>query len=155
MAKDNKRYIQFYTPGAAAVKVEIQDEQNWAPLPEPKPEKKIPVYIDPVAILGFAVAVCMLILMTVGINQLNDARREVATLERYVAQLTAENHTLQETYSAGYSLDDVYDKALNMGMVPAEKVPQHQIYVTMPQLEIPEEPTVWNQITTFLTSLFA
>ena len=40
MAKDNRRYIQFYTPGSTAIKVDIQDEQMWAPLPEPKPEKK-------------------------------------------------------------------------------------------------------------------
>ena len=155
MAKDSKRYIQFYTPGAAAVKVQVQNEQTWAPLPEPKPKKKILVYIDPVAIFGFAVAVCMLILMAVGINQLNGARREVAALERYVAQLTAENHTLQETYSAGYSLEDINNRALNMGMVPAEKIPQHQIYITMPQPEIVESPSLWNQVTAFLTSLFA
>ena len=37
MAKNNSRYIQFYTAGSAAVKVEVQDENLWAPLPEPKP----------------------------------------------------------------------------------------------------------------------
>ena len=105
MAQMNSRYIQFYTPGTAAVKVQVQDEQKWAPLPEPKPEEKKAIYVDPVAILGFAVAVCMLILMAVGITQLNNTRREVAALEHYVAQLTAENHALQETYAAGYDLD--------------------------------------------------
>ena len=43
MARGNEiRYIQFYTPGSTAVKVDIQDEQNWAPLPEPKKAKKHP-----------------------------------------------------------------------------------------------------------------
>lgn len=155
MAKDNSRYIQFYTPGSAAVKVQIQDEQNWAPLPEPKPEKKILIPVDPVAILGFVVAVCMLILMTVGINQLNSARREVATLEAYVAQLTAENHTLEETYAAGYDLNEIRQQALDMGMVPVEEIPQTQIYVTMPRTETVAEPTVWEQTTAFLAGLFA
>ena len=92
MAQMSSRYIQFYTPGTAAVKVQVQDEQKWAPLPELKPEEKKAIYVDPVAILGFAVAVCMLILMAVGISQLNNTRREVAALEHYVAQLTAENN---------------------------------------------------------------
>ena len=139
MAKDNKRYIQFYTPGSAAVKVNVQDEQMWAPLPEPKPEKKIPIYVDPVSVLGFAVAVCMLILLAVGVTQLNDTRREVATLEHYVAELTAENYSLQESYSAGYHLEEVRQKALDMGMVPAEEILQTHIYVTMPQNNVVEE----------------
>ena len=120
MAKDTSRYIQFYTPGTAAVKVNIQEEQRWIPLPAPKPEKKITIGVDPVAIIGFMVAVCMLVLMAVGINQLNDSRREVAALEHYVAQLTTENQTLEQDYAAGYNLDEVRQKALDMGMVPAE-----------------------------------
>ena len=155
MAKKESRYIQFYTPGSTAVKVEIQDEQSWAPLPEPKPKKKIIIPVDPVAILGFFVAICMLVLMTVGVNQLNAVRREVTTLEHYVAQLTAENTALEETYAAGYKLERVRQQALDMGMIPVEEVPETHIYVTMPYVEIVEEQTVWSQITTFMTSLFA
>ena len=132
MAKYNNRYIQFYTPGTAAVKVEIQKEQNWAPLPELRPEDRKAVYIDPVAIISCVVAVCMLILMAVGINQLNNSRKEVAALERYVAQLTAENQTLEETYASGYHLTEIRQKALDMGMVPADEISATQIYVTMP-----------------------
>ena len=155
MAKKENRYIQFYTPGTAAVKIAVQDEQTWAPLPEPKQEKKIPIYVDPVAAVGFVVAVCMLILMAVGVTQLNQTRREVATLEHYVAQLAAENHALEETYSEGYEITKVRSEALDMGMVPVEDLPQKQIYITVPHVEIVEEPTLWTQVTTFLTSLFA
>lgn len=155
MARNDSRYIQFYTPGTAAVKVQIQDEQKWAPLPEPKPEKKITVRVDPVAILGFVVAVCMLILMTVGINQLNSARREVATLETYVAQLTAENHTLKQTYSEGYDLEEIRQSALDMGMVSVEEIPETQIHITVPSAQTEEPITMWNRVTTFLADLFA
>ena len=155
MAKINDRYIQFYTPGSAAVKVEIQEEQSWAPLPEQKPAKKVALYVDPVAIIGFAVAICMLILMAVGVNQLNAARREVATLEHYVAQLTAENHTLEETYTAGYELSKVRRAALDLGMVPVEEIPQKTIFVTIPHQEIVQEQTWWTQLTTFFSGLFA
>ena len=155
MAKNNSRYIQFYTPGTAAVKVAIQDEQTWAPLPEPKPETKIAIYVDPVAIIGFAVAVCMLLLMVVGVNQLNAARREVATLEHYVAQLAAENNTLEETYTAGYKPEKIRREALELGMVPVVAVPESHIYVTLPPVQVTEEVTLWSQVTTYLTSLFA
>ena len=155
MAQNNSRYIQFYTPGSAAVKVQIQDEQKWAPLPEPKPEKKIIIPVDPVAIFGFVVAVCMLVLMTIGINQLNDTRREVATLEHYVAQLTAENHTLEQTYTEGYNLDDIRQKALDMGMISVEEIPQTQIQITIPAAQAEETVTGWERFTTYLTGLFA
>ena len=156
MAKDTSRYIQFYTPGTAAVKVQIREEQQqWAPLPEARPVKRIAIHVDPVAILGFAVAVCMLVLMTVGINRLNDSRREVAALEGYVAQLTAENQTLAQEYAGGYDLDEIRQKAQDMGMVPAEEVSVNHIYVTRTLPEAVEEPGLWTQVTTFLTGLFA
>ena len=107
------------------------------------------------AILGFVVAVTMLILMAFGITQLNNTRREVATLEHYVAQLTAENTQLQQTYREGYDLDDIKLKALDMGMVPVEEIPQTQIYITMPPVEPVENTTAWEQVTAFLTGLFA
>ena len=155
MAKYDNRYIQFYTPGTAAVKVQVQEEQTWAPLPEVKPQKRIAVAVDPVAVIGFAVAVCMLILMAVGINRLNSARREVATLEHYVAQLTAQNQQLQQTYADGYNLDRVRQEALDMGMVPAEEIPQRQIYITVPSSRSEEPATGWAQLTAFLSSVFA
>ena len=155
MAKSNNRYIQFYTPGTAAVKVQIQDQKKWAPLPEPKPEEKIAVPVDPVAMVAFAVAVCMLILMAVGIHQLNSTRQEVAALERYIAQLSAENHDLNEQYKAGYDLKAVRSAALDMGLVPVEEVPQTRIYITMPEPQVEESMSLWKQITTNFAGLFA
>ena len=155
MAKYNNRYIQFYTPGTAAVKVEIQNEQNWAPLPELKPEERKAVYIDPVAIISCLVAVCMLVLMAVGINHLNNTRREVAALERYVAELTAEKQVLEETYASGYNLSDIRRKAMDMGMVPAENIAETPIYITIPLPEEPEPMTLWEQFTAYLEGIFA
>ena len=156
MAKNtNNRYIQFYTPGSAAVKVRIQEEQKWAPLPEPKPQPKILIHVDPVAMIGFVVAVCMLVMMSLGISRLNETRREVAEMERYVAQLTAENQNLTAVYENGYRPEDIRQKALDMGMVPAEEIPVEHIYVTMPPVQIQEQVTARDQITTFLSDLFA
>ena len=90
-----------------------------------------------------------------GIMQLNNARREVAALEKYVADLSSENYELENTYHSSYRLEIVRERALEMGMVPVEeKVPTH-IYVTLPQIEVVEEPTFWEQATALLASLFA
>ena len=155
MAKINNRYIQFYTPGTAAVKVQIQDQKKWAPLPEPKPAEKIAIPVDPVAMVAFVVAVCMLILMAVGIHQLNNTRQEVAALERYIAQLNAENHDLNEQYKAGYDLKEVRSAALSMGLIPIDEVPQTRIYITMPESKVEEPLSNWEKITTNLGGLFA
>ena len=155
MAKVNNRYVQFYTPGSTAVKVAIQEEQNWLPIPEAKPVKKTIVRIDPISVLGFAVAVCMLILLAVGVTHLNSARREVNALEHYIAQLTAENHNLQETYSAGYEIRDIEQKALNLGMVPMEEATTSHIYITVPHVEELKTETAWSKVSTYLASLFA
>ena len=155
MAKINNRYIQFYTPGTAAVKVAVQEEQFWLPISEPKKEKKTIIRVDPISVVGFAVAVCMLILLAVGGGQMNDARREVNALEHYIAQLTAENHALEETYNAGYELWDIEQKALNMGMIPVEEVKNYHIYVQAPYAHVEETPSGWEKVTTYLTSLFA
>ena len=155
MAKFNNRYIQFYTPGTAAVKVQVQAEYKWAPLPEPKPEKKITIHVDPIAMVAFVVAVCMLVLMAFGVHQLNCTRQEVMALEGYVAQLSAENHELKETYSKGYDLEKVRRTALDMGLVPVEEIPESYIYITMPEIPEEEPVTAWQQFTTFLTGLFA
>ena len=155
MAKVNNRYIQFYTPGTAAVKVAVQEEQYWLPISEPKKEKKTIIRIDPISVVGFVVAVCMLILLAVGVNQMNAARREVNALEHYIAQLTAENHALEETYNAGYELWDIEQKAINMGLIPVEEVETYHIYVPATYVQVSETPTGWAKITTYLTSLFA
>ena len=155
MAKINNRYIQFYTPGSTAVKVAIQEEQHWLPIPEARPTKKTIIRVDPISVIGFAVAICMLILLAVGVAELNSARREVNALEHYIAQLTAENSELQETYSAGYELRDIEQKALNLGMVPAEEAVTSHIYITVPHAQVTEEATLWGRVTTYLTSLFA
>ena len=130
MANGNSRYIQFYTSGSSACKVELQQEQAWAPLPKFRPIKRITIAVDPVALVGFAVAVAMLILMAVGIQQLNQSRREVVALEHYVAQLTAQNNQLAQTYSDSYDLEDIRGKASDLGMVPAEEVVHIQLPVT-------------------------
>jgi len=154
MAKTDSRYIQFYSPGSVACKVELRQEREWAPLPQPKAETKTVIAVDPVAVVGFLVAVCMLILMAVGIRQLNSTRQEVALMERYVAQLTAEHNDLVREYNEGYDLEDIRRQAVDLGMVPAEEVKQIPIYTARTNTAVPQNETQ-NRFTTFISSLFS
>lgn len=153
------QYVRYYTDGTAARKLEtaVPTQRLTTVLPPPthlqKKVKRKKIYVDPIAILGVVVAVCLLIVMGVGINQLQQARDEAAVMEQYVEQLTRENKELTEQYAQSYDLTKVKQTALALGMVPREAVPTTRIAVTIP--ETVEEPTVWETISTFLTGLFA
>ena len=153
MAKNN--YIQFYTAGSAAQKVELVDEREWAPLPEYQLRRRKTIHIDPVAIIGILVAVFLMGTMLLGVNQLVGARQEAMQMEEYVAQLQTENHELSQKYADGYDLGVVEMTALNMGMVPKDQAPQISIQVQMPEVDTAQNSTLWEQFTTFLTGLFA
>ncbi len=149
------QYVRYYTDGTAARKLEyaVPNHQKTASLPKVKKAKARKIYVDPVAVLGVVVALCMLIVMAVGVGQLQQAREESAMMELYVDQLTRENRELTVQYAESYDLDMVEQTALALGMVPSDQVPTTQIKVTVPQMV--EEPTVWETISTFLTGLFA
>ena len=155
MAKNSSRYIQFYTAGSAAKKVELVDERQWAPLPEYQLRRRKVVRIDPVAIIGIVVAAFLMATMLLGVNQLSAVRQEAMQMEEYVSQLQAENQELSKKYAAGYDLNLVEKTALNMGMVPAEQANKITIQVQMPEVETVQNESLWDQITTFLTGLFA
>ena len=148
------RYIRLYTDGSAARKMELSAPATKARNHHrPKKQKKILVFIDPVAILGIMTAVVMLIVMFAGMNMLKNARNEAKQMEQYVVSLQEENRNLQAEYKAGYDLDTVEQTALALGMVPADQVEHISIHVEVPE-ETPQ-PDTWDQIYTFLTGLFA
>lgn len=150
------RYVQYYTGGSAARKV-------TPAFPSIKPAQvkrsaarkvsKIKVYIDPVALLSIFVAIVMLVSMLTGVIQLRKSQLENIRMEQVVEQLSLQNQSLRQRYEDSYDLEEVRSTALALGMVPQEQIPRITIHV--PQ-SIPEaEPTVWQEIVTFLTGLFA
>ena len=149
------QYVRYYTEGTAARKLEfaVPVKKKPAVLPKPKKVKVKKVYVDPVAVLGVVVALCMLIVMAAGVGQLKQAREEARTMELYVSQLTREQESLTAQYADTYDLNMIKQTALALGMVPSQEVPQTQIEVILPEVE--EEPTTWENIGTFLTNLFA
>ena len=149
------QYVQFYTQGSAARRVVPAAPIQTAKLPQIRKRKVQRIYIDPVATLGIVVAVCMLIMMAVGMSRLQKAQRETAALERSVELLQQENEKLEAQYAAQKNLADVEKTALALGMIPKDEAIELTIQVELPQPEQSEHASLWNRIGTFLTGLFA
>lgn len=147
------QYIRFDTVGSAARKAAPVTSVKKAILPKPRKQKRRVVYVDPVATLGILVAVCMLIMMTVGVAEFLSVQKEAIRMEQYVAQLSSRNEDLSQTYESGYDLETVEKSALALGMVPKDQVETIHIQVTVP--EEMETMTVWDRIGIFLAGLFA
>ena len=149
------QYVQFYSYGSAAERVAPVAPIQTMQLPRVKKRKVQRIYVDPVATLGIVVAVCMLIMMTVGVLRLRQEQRETAALERYVELLQQENEKLEAKYEEQWDIDAVEKTALALGMIPKDQAVQMTIRVEMPQTEQMEPVSLWNRLGTFLTGLFA
>ena len=70
-------YVQFYTVGTAAKKVEVAEPKLAEPVFLPaNVQKRKRIFVDPVAIFGMVVAVCMLFTMFVGIHRLRQVQQD-------------------------------------------------------------------------------
>lgn len=147
------RYINAYVSGNIAYQLESQPKRRRVTLPKQRREKKMVVRVDPVAIGGIAIAMVLLVLLSVGFVRLQTAQAEAKALENYVVSLQEKNDRLYAEYSAGYDLEEIEKIALAMGMVPSSQVPHISMEVTIPQQQA--EPTAWENFCAFLTGLFA
>ena len=156
MARKNEiLYVNFYTDGSAARKVAPAFP---AAQPRKKPvvkrQEKIVIHVDPVAVCSFVVAVVMLVMLSVGLTGLQNARAEAMAMEAYVNSLHAENQRLTEEFYQQVDLESVEKTALALGMVPRQQVQSTPIVVSVPQEDVANQ-TFWAQLTAFLTNLFA
>lgn len=148
-------YVNFYTDGSAAKKIAPAFPASQ---PRKKPvaqrRKKTVVYLDPVAVCSLIVAGVLLIMMAVGLTQLQAAQADAASMESYLDELNTEKTRLQAEFDSQVDLESVEKTALAMGMVPKDQVTTVQIRVD----EAPEETpaiTIWDRMTAILTNLFA
>lgn len=156
MARQNPvQYINFYTPGSEAYKYDFEPvrKKTEVKLPKPRRQKKIIVKVDPVALLGICVAAVMLITLLCGVVRLAAVRQQQAQMADYVQRLEEKNEQLQMTYEAGYDLDEIYEIATAMGMIPADQAQQIRVQAALPVGD--EEPTAWENFCLFLAGLFA
>ena len=156
MARKNEiQYVNFYVDGSAARKVAPAfPAAKPRRKPAAKRQEKVVIQIDPVAVCSLVVAVIMLVMISVGLTSLQNARAEAIAMEQYVQNLSAENERLTEEFAQKVDLEAVEKTALALGMVPKEQVQSTPINVTVTPEEAPAE-TFWSQVTAFLTNLFA
>jgi len=126
------QYVQYYTQGSAAQRVMPSVSTHVHPLPRIKKRKAVRICIDPVAILGTLVAVCMLIMMLAGLGQLQTAKKETAQMSSYVERLELENQQLKTKYAESCDLEVIEQTALALGMIPKEQAVHTEIVVDVP-----------------------
>ena len=154
--KPEIRYINYYTSGTAARKIEPQPEkQKKVRLPKPRAAvgRELLLRVDPIAIAGILVAVVLIVLMAVGVTQLYERQEQVRIAEQYLEQLKAENQQLQQEFANGYDLEEIKQYALAMGLVPKDSLSQSTIHVVLPKPQ--EEPSAWEEFWSFVVGMFA
>ena len=149
------QYVRYYTQGSAARQIQPAVKSQTGTLPQIKKKKIQRVYIDPVATLGTVVALCMLIMMVVGISQLRAEQQRTAEMVAYVELLQQQNTALQVQYEEECDLEAVEKTALALGMIPQPQAAHSSIQVEIPVVENEMQATIWQRIGTFMTSLFA
>ena len=154
--KPKIQYVgQFYVHGSEARKLQLQEEKRQAktklPLARIKAIEKI--YVDPVALVGIAVAVMMLVTMVLGAVQLKRDWDQYEQVAAYVSELKKENARMNHLYRSSYDLEDIKTKAVSMGMVPKSELQTMAVTITIPEPEV--EPTRMEEIKFFLEGLFA
>ena len=154
--KPEIQYVgQFYIHGSEAKVLAPEKEQKKAKtiLPLQYLEKIEKIYIDPVALIGITVAVFMLVVMVLGVVQMQNAWAEYDRMERMLDGLQTQNMSLKQQYRSSYDLNDIREKAIALGMVPVEEVQHMTLNVTVPVQQ--PEPTWLENVVWFLEGLFA
>ena len=154
--KPKIQYIgQFYVHGSEARALELQEEKKQAKtkLPLTRIQKIEKVYVDPVALIGIAVAVVMLVTMVLGAVQIKRDWEQYEQVSAYVSELKKENARKNHAYRLSYDLKDIESKALAMGLVPKSELQTATVVVTIPEPE--PEMTRLEEIRFFLEGLFA
>ena len=149
------QYVQFYTDGSTARKLEQKQQTKHAATPRYRKAKRKVVVVDPVAIIGAVAAVCVLVCLLVGAVQYRNLEKQTQQMNQYIQQLQQENQQLEQTYRDGYYLEQIRDIAESLGMIPADQATQVTIQVQVPQEEAQVEMSLWESFTTFLAGLFA
>lgn len=148
-----ERYVRYYTFGSAAAKLDRRERK--AALPKYKtPEKRTPIAVDPIALVGSAVAVLLAVLMLVGFAQVAYTSAQVHKLETQVMTLELEQEQLRQKYENGYDLEEVRAAAESMGMIPAEDAIHVRVELPGETVRI-EHLSWWDSVMLSLRRFFA
>ena len=154
--KPDIQYVhEFYVHGSEAKVLELKPKRRAIKtiLPKMVPDRSIRIGVDPVALGGIVVAVALMIMMFVGFAQYIDAYNDNLTAMNQVIDLQNANIVKQHTYEDGYTLEDIQQKALALGMIPISEA--EVLYIDPVVPERAPDPTLWENISWFVNGLFA
>lgn len=154
--KPEIQYVgQFYIHGSEAQVLAPKEEKKKAKtkLPLAYLERIEKVYVDPVALAGIAVAMFMLVVMVLGLLQLNQAWQDYDRMSNMLETLQTENVELEQQYRSGYDLTVVKAQALAIGMIPVSEAETLTVTVSVP--EGAPVTTWWDDVVWFWNGLFA
>ncbi len=159
MAKrDSVQYVRYYAPGTEAHAIEPEQPKRR---PRPAPKTKLPpkpiaqrktIEMDPVPVVGTAVAVVLLIWVIVMLGNVIQTGNEIAVMEHNIAVLNRQQEALEQEYHAGYDLEEIRNAAQSMGLVPIEQV--EHITIALPEPEVTVELSWWEQLWQDIVFLF-
>ena len=154
--KPDIQYVtQFYSYGSEAKVLELktQKKNKKTVLPKAQPQQKIRIMIDPIALAGIAIAIVMVLLMAVSVQNYLDICADYEVMTNRVIELQNTNVQRQQEYVSMYDPADIYEKAIALGMIPMEEAEVVAISPVIPEAE-PEAPW-WENISWFMRGLFA
>ena len=149
------QYVEYPVDGTAARKVERHTpHHNAAPVYARRRAQRKVIAVDPVAICGFVLSAVMLFAMVIGLAEYRHSLQQTQQMSTHVRQLQQENMQLQQTYKAGFDLEEIERIALEAGMVPAENMERVRISMQAPEEE-ETRMSFWDTLTSFLVGIFA
>lgn len=153
--KPKIQYIgQFYVYGSEARQLEEEPEQKKpkTKLPKIRLERFQKLYIDPVAMAGLLVAAVMMVVLAMGVVNLNRSWKEYTAMSTYLTELRRVNADLSHAYHTGFDPEAIQETARNAGYIDAEDANYMIFNVRMPAPKT--EPTMWEDIVWFCKGLF-
>ena len=150
--KQEMRYIQYYVGSAAPKLIPQLPKKKKTALPKEYKQQSYTIRVDPLAVGGIVVSAVMLVLMIVGLVQLNSAKQELAQMASYVETLQTANVECKTVFKEKCDLDAVERAALEMGMIPISEA-QHMT-ISVPR-EDPQQGNFWERVGVFLEGLVA
>ena len=153
--KPEIQYIdKFYVHGSEARVLELKPKRRIRTiLPKAAPDNTIKIAVDPVAICGIVVAIALLVALVIGSVQYVQVYRQYRAVMDHVVVQQNMNVELREEYRSKIDLVEIREKALALGMIPAEEASTITIRAELPQRE--PEMTAWEDFIWLCKGLFA
>ncbi len=115
--------------------------------------RKTTIFIDPLAALGTLVALGLMVCMVVGMFQVEQVNRQIQQVQTELSTLKSRQAILQAEYTRGYDLQEIYQAALDLGMVPMGEAEHRPVHI--PARESSQERPWWEQWWMDFQDLFA